>query len=522
LADISRRRFLNLVGSAGGAAAVYETMAAMGLLRPPEAYAGPPRLSGASAAGSRVVVLGAGIAGLTAAYELAKGGYAVTILEARERCGGRSWTLRRGDMVHELDSAQTCAFDAEPEMYFNAGAARISQHHRAILGYCRELGVELQPVITDNRNAYYQSDDAFAGRPVRARQFVSDSRGYVAELLAKAIDQGALDQDLTAADREVFLEVLRNFGALRGDRTYQGSSRAGYQEWPGAGATRGTLLAPLDRTALFRSAFATTELNLAELIDFAPPMLQPVGGMDRIATAFERRLHPHIHYAAAVSEIRRQGSGARVAYRDGRTGRSVAIDADYCICTIPLPVLAGIPADFSPRHKQAIAGSRYLKAVKLAFQADRRFWEDDDIYGGTSWTTEDITQIWYPSTGFQGRKGILVGAYAWTDDVAERFGALRPEERNRAAVASGAKIHPEYAAHVSRGLSVAWHKIPYSLGAYARPTFDNDYRALLEPDGPIHFAGDHLSYLVGWQEGAVLSAHAAVSGIDLRVRAGRN
>jgi monoamine oxidase len=109
----------------------------------------------------------------------------------------------------------------------------------------------------------------------------------------------------------------------------------------------------------------------------------------------------------------------------------------------------------------------------------------------------------------------------WTDEIAERFGALSPSERNRTAIASGAKIHPDYAKHVGRGVSVAWHKVPYSLGAYSRPTYDADYKVLLEPDGPVHFAGEHLSHLNGWQEGAVLSAQAAVAGIDARVRASR-
>jgi monoamine oxidase len=521
LVELSRRRFLNLVGKAGGAAAVYETMAAMGLLPTPAAYAGPPQLQPRSGAGKRVIVLGAGMAGLAAAYELAKAGYSLTILEARSRAGGRNWTVRRGDMVRETDSQQSCAFDAGAEMYFNAGAARIPQYHRAVLGYCRELGVELQPVITENGNAYYQSGDVFGGRPVRAHQFINDSRGYIAELLAKAVDQGALDQDLTMDERDVFLDVLKGFGALRGDRTYAGSSRAGYLQEPGAGATAGTLLDPLDRGDVFKSSFAMLQLNLSELIDFAPPMFQPVGGMDRIAFAFERPLRANIRYGAVVTAIRRRGAGVSVSYRSGDGGPATAVDGDFCICTIPLPVLAGIDADFSPAHKQAIADLKYLKAVKLAFQADRRFWEDDQIYGGVSWTTDDITQIWYPSTGFNGPKGIVLGAYVWTDEIAERFGALSPSERNRTAIASGAKIHPDYAKHVGRGVSVAWHKVPYSLGAYSRPTYDADYKVLLEPDGPVHFAGEHLSHLNGWQEGAVLSAQAAVAGIDARVRASR-
>ena len=116
---------------------------------------------------------------------------------------------------------------------------------------------------------------------------------------------------------------------------------------------------------------------------------------------------------------------------------------------------------------------------------------------------------------------MLIGAYAWTDDIADRLGALSAVDRNKAAIADGAKIHAGYADHVGRGVSVAWHKVPYSMGAYSRPTYSDDYRALLQPDGAIHFAGDHLSYLIGWQEGAVLSAQAAVAAIDARVRQGR-
>jgi monoamine oxidase len=101
--SVSRRRFLNLVGRAGGPTAVYHTMAAMGLLPVPVAYAGPPTLPKVGRDVS-VVILGAGIAGLVAAYELRKAGYRVTVLEARARPGGRSWTIRGGDTIEEFDS----------------------------------------------------------------------------------------------------------------------------------------------------------------------------------------------------------------------------------------------------------------------------------------------------------------------------------------------------------------------------------------------------------------------------------
>lgn len=522
MARVSRRGFLNLVGRAGGSAALYQTMAAMGLLRVPAAYAGPPNLPRGLGAGRHVVILGAGIAGLTAALELTRAGFRCTILETRERAGGRSWTLRRGDVVRETDSRQRCGFDTGEEMYANMGPARIPQHHQALLGYCRELGVALEPRVNDNRNAYLQSDKAFGGRRVRAREFIGASRGYIAELLAKAVSQHALDEALTPEDQQSFLRMLRNFGALDGDYRFTGSSRLGYSETPGAGLQKGTSMPPLERADLLKPVFAYFQLNWSELIDFAPTMLQPVGGMDRIAAAFEKRVHGRIRYGAEVRAIRREREGVRVLYRDRRGGALRSIAGDYCLCTIPLSVLAGIPADVSPDFARAIATPAYGKAIKLAFQAERRFWEEDDqIYGGISWTERDITQVWYPSTGFHGAKGVLLGAFIWSDEIAERVGALKPAERLARAVEDGERLHERYGAHLTHGISVAWHKVPENLGAWVewtRETREAAYETLCRPDGPIHLAGEHLSYVTAWQEGAVLSAQAAVTAIAERVR----
>jgi monoamine oxidase len=520
--SLSRRRFLHLVGRAGGAKAAYNTMAAMGLLPVPTAYAGPPDLAPDSGNGVRVVVLGAGIAGLTAAYELSKAGYACTVIEGRRRPGGRNWTIRGGDKVEESDSVQRCWFDVGEHMYFNAGPARIPHHHKAVLGYCKDFGVALEVIVNDNRATYLHSDDAFEGRPLPNRQVIHDSRGFVAELLAKAISKDALAEDVSVEDKDILLAFVRSFGALTKDYSYKGSPRAGYEDPPGAGLSQGRLREPLSFKELLKSDFWEYKLYYSERFEQAATMLQPVGGMDRIAQAFAWRLGETIKYDCVAQEIRKTENGARVIYQGG-TGQKLSIEADYVVCTIPLGVLATIANDFAPEFKSAIAACDYVKAAKIAFQADRRFWEEDhQIYGGISWTNRDITQIWYPSAGFHRDKGVLLGAYIWTNQIGERFGRLTPEQRLEAAMISGENIHPGYRLLVSRGVSVCWHKIPYSQGAWAdwSPEARNlRYLILNRPDGPIHFAGEHLSYLTGWQEGAVLSAHAAVRAIDDRVKA---
>ena len=161
---VSRRELFNLVGRAGGVAGLYATLDAMGLLPPSEAYAGPPPLAPASGLGIRVAILGAGIAGLTAAYELRKAGYQCRVLEARDRPGGRIWTVRGGDTIVETDSTQRVTWERQPHLYFNAGAARLPHHHQGILGYCRELGVPLEILMNDNRGALLQDDAAFGGQ----------------------------------------------------------------------------------------------------------------------------------------------------------------------------------------------------------------------------------------------------------------------------------------------------------------------------------------------------------------------
>jgi monoamine oxidase len=523
---LTRRGFINLAGSAGGLPAVYSTMVAMGLLPVPAAYAGPPLLPPAAGRGKRVVILGAGIAGMTAAHELVKAGFECVVLEARERPGGRCWTLRGGDRVEESDSVQTVRWNRAGDLYFNPGPARLPQHHTAILGYCKELGVPLQPIINDNRNALLHDPATFDGKPVRLRQVANDLRGHIAELLAKALYQGALDQTLSTADKVSLLALVRGFGRLQPDHSYHGSARAGFAELPGAGTQWGRLNEPLALKAITSNAFWREASSFGEQFDQAATMLQPVGGMDRIATAFAKGLGGRIRFDKVVTEIRRVGEAkARIVYRDRRSKAESAIEADFVLVTLPLKVLGAIAADFSPRHKAAIATAGYMPAVKVAFEAKRRFWEEDEqIYGGISWTTQDITQIWYPSTRLQAASGILVGAYIWTAHIGDAFARLSPAERLELALGQGEKLHPTYRADTRAGVAVAWSKIPFSEGAWCEWTPEarrSAYPVLLEPDGPLFLAGEHLSNLPGWQEGAVLSAQAAVKQIAERAAARR-
>ena len=516
---ISKRDFLQAIGAAAGAGAAWRGAQALGLARGGEARAETPDLPRGSGAGRSVAILGAGIAGMAAAYELDRAGYRCTILEATGRAGGRNLTARRGDMIEEVDSRQRVAFDEAGHLYANLGPARIPHHHRTILSYCREFGVALEVFTNDNRAALYHDSERFGGRAVTARRAVSDMRGYIAEMLAKAVDAGSLDSALGAKDRARVLEMLADFGDLDEDRRYRNSARGGYRGRVNAGLKRGAPDDPLDFDSLLGSRFWRYPLSTGHSINQNPTLLQPVGGMDAIARAFEARLGGIVRHGRVVEQIRRTGDGVRIVHRPAGGGAAAALEADFAICTIPAPVLADIAGDLAPETRAAIAGSAFGNAVKIAFQTRRRFWEDDHaIYGGISWTDRDIAQIWYPPYGYHGGKGVILGAYIWGEKPGLRFQAMNPAERLKTAIAEGGQVHPGYAAEIETGVSRARGKVRFQKGAW--PEADDAPAALQRPDGPVYFAGDQTSALPGWQEGAALSAHAAVAAIGARV-AGR-
>src|ERR1044071_5426029 len=146
-AKVSRRDFLHMAGAGGGPTAVLR--AAMGLGLIPASAVVKPNVAMLRKS-RKVLILGAGISGLTAAYELNKKGYEVQILEASFRAGGRNMTVRNGDRIDETGYPQVCNFDKDPDLYFNCGPARIPGHHQHLLDYCKELEVELAPFVNDN------------------------------------------------------------------------------------------------------------------------------------------------------------------------------------------------------------------------------------------------------------------------------------------------------------------------------------------------------------------------------------
>ena len=394
--SLNRRQFLRRTAVA---------VAAAGLTR--------PQLTGAvrvvTAPSRKVLVLGAGMAGLVAAHELSKLGHDVTILEARMRPGGRVHTLR------------------EPfadGLYAEAGAARIPENHDLTLKYVKAFSLPLEPFYPNRLNAV---------RFDRGRREEISIEGYTDAM-------------------------TQNYGGELGDR---------------------------------------------------PERWQKIkGGSDLLPKAFAEKLAGKIRYGAAVVKIEQDANEARVAFLNN--GRQESLAADKVICTIPFSVLRDIQMPgLSARKKDLIKNTRYDAVSRVYLQTRNRFWEEKGLNGFAF--TKGAIEIWHPTWSQPGPRGILM-TYARPGE-AERIAKMKEKDRIDSTLKQLNGVFSGLRENFETGISKCWTEDEWSRGAWAFIEL-TDFFTASAPEGRIHFAGEHLSSLFSWIQGALTSGLRVVKEIE--------
>lgn len=518
---VSRREFLHLLGAYGGSSAVLQAGAALGML-PAASQATELALQNVAGQGKKVAILGSGLSSMVTAWELTKAGYDCTVLEASHRAGGRIFTVRSGTVVDEIGNYQKCEWDNDPHMYFNAGAARIPSIHKNVLKYCKEMNVELQLFANESKTAWVQDDNMLGGKPVRNKDFTSSMRGFVSEIMAKALTETEINSQFNESEIEALLSMFRGFGDLNEDMLYKGTVRAGYKT--GGFLDHGTYndviaLRDLLKTQLMDSVMTTTQEGTGS----GPVLMQPVGGMDRIIYAFANRLGDRIKFNSPVTSVMVRDDGVDVAY--DRDGESQLLQADYCFNCIPSQLMTGIPNNFPAEYMEALGYIRRGNAYKAAFQAKERFWEKEDIYAGITWINAPIRQIWYPPQGIHLEKGIILGAYNFGG---ANYTEMSQEDRIEDHLFHGEKVHPNYREMVEKPITIAWHRMNHMLGCAARWSRSRDgwsaheehlYEVVRKPvNGRHYMIGDQITQHSAWMESTIQSAQYALADMDQRVR----
>jgi len=445
----------------------------------------------------RVVVVGAGMAGLAAASALAQADHDVVVLEAKERVGGRVCTLRE-PFTHGL--------------YAEAGAMRIPRAHRLTMAYVAKFGLPTRDFRMNNPDAWCH----LFGRKHRFREVDADPALIGAHLpeaergtTCAAMWERALKPfiDRLAVGDDAWPEIVGKFDGY--------STREFLEEkgWSEAAIELFGLL--MNQESLMNASFL--ELLREEAGHCYVDMVRIEGGMDRLPCGFLPQLSHRIRFGARLVALDQSERDVTVHYQTA--GGRARVRADYAIVTVPFPVLRHVEMvkPLSQGKRRAIRQLHYDASAKILFQCRRRFWEEDDgIHGGGTVTDLAVRNIFYPEAGRETGRGVLLASYTWSED-AQRWGSLPPEERIVQALENVAVIHPQVREEFEVGASKMWHDDPFAGGAFA--LFDPSqqtllYSSIVAPEGRIHFAGEHASLQHAWIQGAIESGLRAASDIN--------
>ena len=487
VSQINRRDFLKTAGVAGAALALPGTPS--GAAR----AAAQTRANQTTAKGKKkkVIVVGAGLAGLVATYELDRAGHDVTLLEAQLRPGGRVLTWRQ---------------EFSDGLYAEAGAARILNTHELTLRYARECKLDLAPYSPANGNFVNQMGGLDAAAPAGghvhwpvALTAAEERMGRIgmwmhyAEREAKQLGNPAAPgwspESFADLDTITFAQFLRRRGAS-----------AGAVRVMLLGMDYGNVSALRVLTEMAANGAVTAQYKIA-------------GGMDLLPRALAERLSARIQYGAAVQTIEHDKKGVRAGYLQGNLLRTLAVD--YLICTIPFPALRRV--QFTPLlsdYKQtAVANTSYMPAALAIGQERRRYWlsSGDNGFARSDWPIE----VSSPTFDQPGQRGLLTAML--TGDLARRVSGL-PEDRRITTVLNEVEtIFPGARENFEGAVTKSWDDDFWARGAWqwfhtGQMTAYGPYMAT--PEGRVHFAGEHTSPWAGWMEGAVQSGVRAAKEVE--------
>ena len=446
----------------------------------------------------RVIVLGAGIAGMVAGFELKRQGHEVSILEAQNRVGGRVHTIR----------------DFAPGLYAEAGAMRIPRVHDLTLAYCDLFGLQLRPFVMGNPNSLLYINGQ--------RMTVEEADAHPDQLPFDLADheRGKTWTELWNEATSEFRQRYEEGGAESLDGLLREYDQFSTREFLLArGFSEGAI--ELYAVMSFREANMNAAVveQLREIVGRSFEDMQEIaGGMDLLPDAFYQHLKDNIRFGAEVTAMQQDDNSVTVHYR-GPAGRH-SLTGDYVVCALPFSVLRDIEVEgqpFSRPKQQAIRELNYNASSKILFQVRSRFWEQEDgIVGGTTTTDLAIRRICYPSYSDPSeQRGTLLASYTWGQD-ALRYDAMRPEQAIEQALEDVAKIHPSVMTEFEIGHVYNWYDDPWARGAFA--LFEPEQQTRLHPDivspeGRIHFAGEHTSLYHAWIQGALESGIRAAREI---------
>ncbi|MFY9553922.1 MAG: FAD-dependent oxidoreductase [Blastocatellia bacterium] len=454
---------------------------------------GPIRLAGQP---KNVVILGGGLAGLAAGFELKRAGHTITILEARKFPGGRVQTIR----------------DFEGGQYAEAGAVSFPQSHDFTYGYATDFGLPLRPAarfgvdtvanIRGNRFRINSSGSADIPMQLTSRERAAGVYGIISLYLEDLM--GAVGnprkpnwppEELRAIDSVSLKQLLFSLGASEGAIDIIEASQLGLL---GFG---------LD-------SFSAMDGVVTEAIASDQLFYEIIDGNDQLASALKRKVKKQFKKSSVVTRLEQTQTGVRVTYTNGDGIQSIT--ADRVICTLPFPVLKDIEVSppFSAEKQRAISELKLTPVTRTYLQFRNRVWEQSGL-SGYGLSDLPIQNTYSPTLMQGGKRGILT-SYTGGQRALD-LGSMSESDRQSFVLRQMGNLFNGLNPQFESGVSQIWHEDPWARGAFAY--FEPGQMTTLLPiaqlpEGRIHFAGEHTSAWHGWMNGALESGNRAAEEVN--------
>ena len=443
-----------------------------------------PTLPGQSS--KSVLILGAGLAGLTVAYELDKAGFGVSVLEARSRPGGRVRTYR--DPFAD-------------GLYAEMGAEYVDAHDEFDHKYCKVFGLKVMTAkLYDaifvrgkpfKMDAFKRNKQKLPFEGTVGGQLFGQEKKYLKGILDMIKYPERLPPQILKFDNLSAAELLLQEGAPQDIvRLYDYLN-----------ATERTVRTDqISGLALIRSHADSSFFN--EEVDEG----RILGGNNQLPDAFARALSDKILYRRPVRKIAHDQNGAEVWFDEGGTVRSIR--APWLVIALPFSVLREIEIspEFSAPKMKCIRELAYGQVMKVAMQYKKRFWDKKSSLGQRVFTDTHLRRIYHMSTDQPGPRGILM-SFTSGDD-AEMLGKLPEKHRLKIALQEATKVWPEAPKYWEGGVTKYWNEDPWVKASYSLEGVGQarDFRELArKAEGVVHFAGEHTTNNESSMNGAIRS-----------------
>lgn len=444
----------------------------------------------------RVVIVGAGLAGLVAGYELRESGHDVTILEAQLRPGGRVQTIRE---------------PFSDGLYAEVGAARIPDNHELTLRYIKHFGLTVVPFYPKQKDRVF----LLAGKRIRVQAEADLDLSQVPFVLTP--EERRLG--MSGLGKKYMGEAVDQIGDptvpdwLNGPaKAYDNFNMAEYLRKQGASEGAIRLLELPVATPNDDPASLLWDLRESRYESHETTRYKVEGGNDLLPKAFAAKLSQNTHYGCPVVRIEQDSTKIRATA--AQAGTHHTFEADRLICTVPFPVLRKVEVSpkFSAAKRKAIDELAYDTITRVVLQCRTRYWEKDGYNG---FGMSDLPQeIWHPSFDQPGSRGLLVSYMYFA--LGQRVGAMSEGDRLAFASREMDKVHPGLFDNLEGHFSKVWAADPWAGGAAAIPSprqMSTLCEGIEKPEGRVHFAGEHTSNWTGWMQGALESGLRAAKEV---------